>query len=115
MRKPKIICICGSSKFIEHIAILGWELEKQGAIVLSLHFLPQSYPNVQTHHQAEAEGLKEQMDELHLRKIDLCDEVLVVNVDGYIGESTGNEIKYAEQIGKPVKYYQGVWPLKEGE
>ncbi len=112
MDKPKIICICGSSKFIEHIAILGWELEKQGAIVLSLHFLPQSYPNVQTHHQAEAEGLKEQMDELHLRKIDLCDEILVVNVDGYIGESTRNEIEYAKKIGKVIRYLEGVEPGK---
>ena len=108
MDKPKIICICGSSKFIEHIAILGWELEKEGAIVLSLHLLPRYYPNVQTQHQAETEGVKEQMDELHLRKIDICDQVLVVNVGGYIGESTKNEIHYAANIGKPIRYLESV-------
>ena len=88
------------------MAILGWELEKQGAIVLGLHLLPQSYPKVVADHQAEAEGLKEQMDELHLRKIDLCDEVLVINVDGYVGESTKNEIEYAEKAGKPIEYLE---------
>ena len=41
--KPKIITLCGSTRFIEHFAVMAWELEKQGAIVLGLHYLPQSY------------------------------------------------------------------------
>jgi len=45
------------------------------------------------------------MDNLHLRKIDLSDEIFVVNVDGYIGESTAREIKYAEKIGLNVRYF----------
>lgn len=63
--------------------------------------------------QADVEGLDMQgkdkinLDELHLRKIDLCDEVLVLNVGGYIGESTAREIKYSEIHGKRVVYLEG--------
>ena len=104
-KKPKIICLCGSTKFIDHFAILAWKLEKEGAIVLGLHLLPKSYTE-QADHQAEFEGIKEQMDELHLRKIDLCDEIIVLNVDGYIGESTRKEIEYAQKLGKPINYLE---------
>jgi hypothetical protein len=43
---------------------------------------------------------------LHKRKIDLSDEILVLNVDGYIGKSTEDEIKYARQHGKVVRFYE---------
>jgi cell division protein FtsB len=46
------------------------------------------------------------LDELHKRKIDLADEVLVLNVGGYIGESTRSEIEYARKLGKPVRYLE---------
>lgn len=78
----------------------------KGNIVLSVGFYPHS------HNQAHGEGVghdsKEKMalDELHKRKIDLCDEVLVLNVDGYIGSSTRSEIEYAEKIGRPVRYLE---------
>lgn len=85
----KIICLCGSTRFIELFAIKTWELERGGNIVLGCTLLPMWYCNV-TDHFGEATGTKEQCDELHLRKIDLADEVLVLNVDGYIGESTRN-------------------------
>jgi bifunctional DNase/RNase len=45
------------------------------------------------------------MDELHLRKIDLADEIFVVDFNGYIGESTANEIEYAKRHGKVVRYF----------
>jgi hypothetical protein len=45
-----------------------------------------------------------QMDKLHLRKIDLCDEVFVVNIEHYIGESTGREIEYAQLHKKPLRW-----------
>ena len=50
------------------------------------------------------EGTKAMLDDMHLRKIDLADEIFVINVDGYIGESTRREIAYAKQTGKPVRY-----------
>lgn len=104
--RPKIICLCGSSRFIESFAVLQWEFEKEGAICLGLHYLPASYPTKVPDHIAEAEGVSAKMDELHLRKIDLADEVFVINVNGYIGESTTREIAYANKLGKPIKYLE---------
>ena len=103
--KPKIVCLCGSSRFVDIMAVVGWLLEKEeGKIAMGLHLLPRWYPDVPDHHLAEAEGVAEQMDELHLRKIDLADEIYVINWDGYIGESTAKEIAYALVTGKPIRY-----------
>ena len=107
--RPRIVCLCGSSRFVPEMACIAWALERdEGYIVLSLHLLPADYPGVQPDHQAEAEGVATKMDELHLRKIDLADEVLVVNIDGYIGESTRREITYATAQKKVVRYLEPV-------
>ena len=50
--------------------------------------------------------MKEMLDDMHLRKIDLADEIYVINVDGYIGESTRREIAYAEKSGKKINYLE---------
>ncbi len=109
--QPKIVCLCGSSRFIQVMAVEAWEAEKRGEIALSLHLLPAWYTTpgggeCPSDHLAEAEGIAEQMDELHLRKIDLADRVLVINCNGYIGESTTREIAYAGAAGKPVTYLE---------
>lgn len=109
MDRPKIICLCGSTRFIALFAETAWELEKQGSIVLGCHLLPHLGADGQPrpeHHAAEAENVKEILDELHLRKIDLADEVLVLNVGGYVGESTSNEIAYARRTGKPIRFFE---------
>jgi hypothetical protein len=54
--------------------------------------------------EAEAAAIKDRLDCLHRRKIDLADEILVLNVDGQVGESTNREIEYARETGKPVRY-----------
>ena len=46
------------------------------------------------------------LDDMHKRKIDMADEIFVINVGGYIGESTRSEIKYAQATGKPVRYLE---------
>lgn len=106
------------------MACIAWALERdEGYIVLALHLLPQNYPGLKADHQAEAEGVAAKMDELHLRKIDLADDVFVVNIGGYIGESTRREIAYARAHGKPVRFLEpelGAAPVggearKEGE
>ena len=51
-------------------------------------------------------GTKEMLDDMHLRKIDLADEIFVINVGGYIGESTRREIEYAEDTGKKINYLE---------
>ena len=106
--KPKVITLCGSTKFIETMAIMGYLLEKEGAIVLGLHLLPESYfegENVPDH-VAEYEGVAKHFDELHKRKIDISDSIYVINVNGYIGESTRAEIEYAKSLNKPITYLE---------
>lgn len=105
---PKIVCICGSSRYVDIAAVKAWEFEKQGTMALSMCYLPEWYHREtnkkDTSHYAEQEGVAHILDELHLRKIDLADEVFVVNVDGYIGDRTRAEIAYAEDKGIPVNY-----------
>ncbi len=105
--KPKIIVLCGSSKFCEIMAVAAWLLEKnEGAITMGLHLLPGWYFDEHIDdHLAEYEGVADAMDDLHKRKIDLCDEIFVVNYDDYIGSSTLSEIEYANKLNKPVRWY----------
>lgn len=106
MIKPKVVVICGSSKFVEIMAVVEWLIERDElAITMGLNLLPSWYPDCPLDHLAEHEGCAETMDELHLRKIDLADEIFVVDWDGYIGESTRKEIEYAEKHQKPLRYF----------
>lgn len=112
MKKPKIICICGSTKFADLHAIMRWELEKDGKVIcLMINYLPNWYFKEiglkGGSHIGEQFGNKEILDELHFRKIDLADEIYVINEGGYIGKSTRNEIEYAKKLGKPIKYFEG--------
>ena len=61
------------------------------------------------------DNVKEMLDELHKRKIDLADEVFVLNVGGYIGESTRSEIEYAQEHQKKIRYLEPVGVIKKGE
>lgn len=100
---PKIVCLCGSTRFMDAFFNAGWEFTLRGYIVLSIGVCKHA-----EHHGAEALGqdVAEKLDELHLRKIDLADEVHILNVDGYIGESTRKELKYAQQHGKEITYLE---------
>lgn len=108
--RPKVICICGSTRFADQHAIMRWEFEKLGMICLMINYLPAWYAEKQgwhgNDHFGERAGLKKELDDLHFRKIDMADEVFVINVDGYIGESTRREIEYAEKMGKPVRFLE---------
>lgn len=101
LQTPKIICYCGSLR----VAIDAFKkAEYESVIDGHIALLPCCmFVDIQREYGAESD-YKIKADELHKRKIDICDEVFVLNVDGYIGESTRNEINYAESIGKPVKY-----------
>lgn len=103
--KPKIVTLCGSSRFVDVMAVCGWLLEREEkAITMGLHLLPRWYTNAE-HHLAEAEGVAAAMDALHLKKIDLSDEIFVVNVGDYIGASTRREVEYAIGAGKHVRWF----------
>ena len=104
---PKIICLCGSTRFTEAMLILQWGLTKKGFIVLSWCALPESYPRGKDrNHIGDQEGVKELVDEVHLRKIDLAEEVMILNVDGYIGESTQRELDYARKKNKVIRFLE---------
>ena len=88
---------------ILQIAVDGYN-GASGNIVLSVGFYPHAQKEM---HHEEAGCTPEQkiaLDDLHKRKIDLADEVFVLNVDDYIGSSTRSEIDYAEAHGKPIRY-----------
>jgi len=105
--RPEIVCLCGSTRFTAEMLILQWELTKQGKIVLSWCALPDSYfAGEDKTHIGDQEGVKELVDEVHKRKIDLADSVFVLNIGGYIGESTRSEIEYAESKNKPIEYLE---------
>lgn len=106
---PKIICYCGSLRVaLDAFKKAEYESVLNGEIAL----LPCCmFVDIQREYGAESD-YKQKADELHKRKIDICDEVFVLNVGGYIGESTRNEIKYAEEIGKPISYLE---PIKATE
>ena len=95
----KIVTLCGSTRFKEQFMQAQKELTLQGCIVISVGLFGHSGDA-----EVWTEGTKAMLDDMHLRKIDLADEIFVINVDGYIGESTRREIAYAKQTGKPVRY-----------
>jgi len=105
--KPKIVCLCGSTRFMEAFFDAGWEFTLKGYIVLSVGVFKHAFEHVEDHRaKAVSEDVMERLDELHLRKIDLADEVFVLNVDGYIGKSTKNEIEYAKKLNKSINYLE---------
>ena len=98
---PRVVCLCGSTKFKEQFIEENFHQTMAGNIVLTVGFFSHSDKKyVPTFYE------KEKLDELHKRKIDLADEILVLNVGGYIGESTRSEIEYAERTGKDVRYLE---------
>lgn len=107
--KPTITVLCGSTRFGQAFQEANLRLTMAGHIVLSIGCDMKS-DNELWSDPAEAEQLKTRLDELHMRKIDLADEVFVLNVDGYIGQSTRNEIAYAQALRKPIGY---LVPLSE--
>lgn len=104
--KPTVVCLCGSTRFLDAFTKANRDETLAGRIVLSVGMFGHS------------EGLdmngpvKEKLDQLHLRKIDLADEVLVLNVGGYIGESTRRELAYARDTGKVIRMLE---PAEEAE
>jgi hypothetical protein len=99
---PPIVCLCGSTRFTDEFNRQRKELTERGEIVLSIEVVTTQARDRDP--QFCDPALKARLDELHKRKIDLADYVLVLNVGGYIGESTRSEIAYAAAHGKPVTY-----------
>ena len=93
----KVITLCGSTKFKNEFMRVQKELTLSGYIVISVGCFGHS-GDIFTDKQ------KIMLDEMHKRKIDMADEIFVINVGGYIGNSTRSEIEYAEAHNKKVNY-----------
>jgi hypothetical protein len=106
--RPKIVCLCGSTRFKDEFNRVNAELTMQGYLVISLGvFGHVDMPDREDLWITNGSETKIMLDALHKRKIDLADEVLVVSDEaGYFGESTWGEIQYAWQHGKPVEFVQ---------
>ena len=108
MDKHKIITLCGSTRFKEEFTHMEKNLTLQGYIVLSLSLFTHSDDKEFFDNMPENERRKvfDMLDEVHKEKIRMSDEIFVINKDGYIGESTSNEIQYAISMGKTVRYLE---------
>ena len=97
--KYKIITLCGSTRFRDEFIAEQKRLTLEGNIIISVGLFGHAGDN-----QVWSEDTKMMLDDMHKRKIDLSDEIFVINVSGYIGSSTRSEIEYAIKTGKVVKY-----------
>jgi hypothetical protein len=97
--KYKVITLCGSTRFKDEFIAEQKRLTLEGNIVISVGLFGHSGDN-----EVWSEEIKEMLDDMHKRKIDLADEIFVINVGGYIGSSTRSEIEYAIKTGKKVTY-----------
>ena len=104
MKRPEIVTLCGSTRFKTSFEHANYRETLQGHIVLSVGCFPHANGLISDVTEREKKGL----DVLHRRKIDLSDRILVLNVHGYIGDSTRREIAYAKRIGKHVDYLEAV-------
>lgn len=99
-RRPKVVCLCGSTKFKKSFERANMKETLAGNIVLSVGF----------YMHAESKKIlpmdKRAIDQLHFRKIEMADEILVISPRGYIGISTCDEIHYAMALGKPVRWQE---------
>lgn len=99
--KYKVITLCGSTRFKDEFLEAQKRLTLEGNIVISVGLFGHSGDN-----EVWSEGTKEMLDDMHKAKIDMCDEIFVINVGGYVGESTRSEIEYAKEHGKNVRYLE---------
>ena len=99
--KYKVITLCGSTKFKDTFMQEQKRLTLEGNIVISVGMFGHSGDQ-----EVWADGVKEMLDDMHKRKIDMADEIFVINVGGYIGSSTKSEVEYAKKTGKIVRYLE---------
>ena len=106
--KYKVITLCGSTRFKDAFMDAQKRLTLEGNIVISVGLFGHSGDNEVWDGMDEGtlSKTKEMLDDMHKRKIDMADEIFVINVGGYIGDSTRSEIEYAKSTGKTVRYLE---------
>lgn len=105
-----VITLCGSTRFKDEFMEAQKRLTLEGNIVISVGLFGHSGDNEVWENMDEGTltKTKEMLDDMHKRKIDMADEIFVINVGGYIGDSTRSEIEYAQNTGKTVRYLEDV-------
>ena len=106
--KYKVVTLCGSTRFKDEFMEVQKCLTLGGNIVISVGLFGHSGDNEVWENMDEGAltKTKEMLDDMHKRKIDMADEIFVINVDGYVGDSTRSEIEYAIAAGKAVRYLE---------
>ena len=106
--KYKVITLCGSTRFKNEFMEVQKKLTLEGKIVISVGLFGHSGDSEVWENMDEGTltQTKEMLDDMHKRKIDMADEIFVINVGGYIGDSTRSEINYAIERGKKVRYLE---------
>ena len=99
--KYNVITLCGPIRFKNEFMKVQEELTLDGNIV----FTPNFFNNLKGEINAET---KKMLDEMHGQKIDMSNEIYVINCGGYIGESTKSEIEYAKANGKKMSYLEDI-------
>ena len=94
----KVVTLCGSTRFKDDFLRVQKELTLGGNIVISVGLFGHSGDD-----EVWTAGTKEMLDDMHFSKIDMADEIFVINPGGHIGQSTSREIAYALRCGKVVK------------
>ena len=107
--KYKVITLCGSTRFEDEFMEAQKRLTLEGNIVISVGLFGHAgdaevWENMD---EGTLTKTKEMLDDMHKRKIDMADEIYVINVGGYIGSSTKSEIEYAKATGKGILYLEG--------
>ena len=110
IKNYKVITLCGSTRFKDEFYKVQKELTLQGNIVISVGVFGHSGDNEVWEKMDEGTltKTKEMLDDMHKRKIDMADEIFVINVGGYIGSSTKSEIEYAIKHDKKVNYLEEI-------
>ena len=106
--KYKVITLCGSTRFKDAFMEAQKCLTLEGNIVISVGLFGHAGDSEVWENMDEGTltATKAMLDDMHKRKIDMADEIYVINVGGYIGESTRSEIEYAQKTGKVVRYLE---------
>lgn len=108
--KYKVITLCGSTRFKDEFLQVQKRLTLEGNIVISVGLFGHSGDSEVWGNMSEGTltKTKEMLDDMHKRKIDMADEIFVINKNGYIGSSTQSEIDYAMKHGKIIRYLEEV-------
>ena len=110
MKRYNVITLCGSTRFRDEFTRINKELTLQGNVVISVGLFGHSGDSEVWENMDEGTLTKTKimLDDIHRQKIDMADEIFVINVGGYIGESTRGEIEYAKTHNKKITYLEEV-------